>query len=98
LLRKNWTVWSKRLLGWALLVPCAAIAFAWLGEEKSGAISPWSESASPSPPGTPGGEGRGEGGLNPTRNPAPGRFFPATRLPGGSIGALLLATLRNELS
>ncbi|MEI7683999.1 MAG: DNA translocase FtsK 4TM domain-containing protein [Planctomycetota bacterium] len=38
LLRKNWTVWSKRFLGWALLVPCSAVAFDWIGPDQLGTL------------------------------------------------------------
>src|SRR3954468_24619506 len=31
LLRKTWRRWGRRLLGWLLLRPCAAIAADWLG-------------------------------------------------------------------
>jgi S-DNA-T family DNA segregation ATPase FtsK/SpoIIIE len=35
-LRNSWLIWSIRLAGWTLLVPCAAVAADWIGPEALG--------------------------------------------------------------
>src|SRR5262249_55065004 len=35
-LRNSWLIWSIRLVGWTLLVPCAAVGADWIGPETLG--------------------------------------------------------------